>query len=85
MYMKNLQVVATEMFKVCGNISLPIMEELFQLGNNDCNLRQFSQFNLPNVRSVSCGTESILFLGPQNQVVSNSRVKKTEFRSFRLK
>ena len=42
----------TEMFKVCRNISPPIVGELFQLRNNDYNLRQFSQFNSPNVRSV---------------------------------
>ena len=49
---KNLQVLTTEMFKVCRNISPPIVRQLFQLRNNDYNLRQFSQFNLPNVKSV---------------------------------
>ena len=34
---KNLQVVATEMFKVDRNISLPIVRQLFQSRNNDYN------------------------------------------------
>ena len=54
-HIKNLQVLTTEMFKVCRNISPPIVRQLFQLRNNDYNLRQFSQFNLPNVKSVFCG------------------------------
>ena len=52
-HIKNLQVLATEMFKVYTNVSPPIVRQLFQLiRNNDYNLRQFLQFNLPNVKSV---------------------------------
>ena len=40
------------------------MRQLFQLRNNDYNLRPFSQFHLPNV-SFFCETESISFLGPK--------------------
>ena len=42
---KNMQVLATEMFKVNRNMSPPIARQLFQLSNNDYNLRQFSQFD----------------------------------------
>ena len=38
MYINNLQVEATGMFKVCKNISPYIVGELFQLRNNDYNL-----------------------------------------------
>ena len=34
---KNLQVLATEMFKVCRNTSPPIVRKLFQLSYNDYN------------------------------------------------
>ena len=37
----------------------------FRLRNNDYNLQQFSQFDLPSVRNVFFGTESILLLGPK--------------------
>ena len=37
-HIKNLQVLATEMFKAYRNISPPIVRQLFQLRNNDYNL-----------------------------------------------
>ena len=48
-HIKNLQVLATGMFKVYRNISPSIVRQLFQSRNNDYNLRQFSQFELPIV------------------------------------
>ena len=60
-HIKNLQVLATEMFKVYRNIFSPIVTQLFQSRNNDYNLRQFSQFEIPIVKSVFCGTERISF------------------------
>ena len=53
-----------------------LVRQLFQLRNNDCNLRQFSQFNLPNVRSVICGTESASFLGPKIWNIVPNEFKK---------
>ena len=81
---KNLQVLATEMFKVYRNISPPIVRQLFQSRNNDYNLRQFSQFELPNVRRVLCGTESISFLGPKIwNIVPNEFKKETSLHAFK--
>ena len=53
-HIKNLQALATETSKVYRNKSPPIVRHLFQLRNNDFPLRRFSQFNLPNVRSIFC-------------------------------
>ena len=81
---KILHILATEMFKVCRNISLPIVRELIQSGNNDYNFRQFSQFQLPNVRSVSCRTESISFLGPKiSNIVPNEFKKEKSLHAFK--
>ena len=83
-HIKNLQVLATEMFKVYRNIFSPIVTQLFQSRNNDYNLRQFSQFELPNVRSVFCGTESISFLGPKIwNIVPNEFKKETSLHAFK--
>ena len=83
-HIKNLQVLATEMFMVYRNISPPIVRQLFQLRNNDYNLRQFSQFDLPNVKSVFCGTESISFLGPKIwNIVPNEFKKETSLDAFK--
>ena len=83
-HIKSLQVLATEMFKVYRNISPPIERQLFPLRNNDYNLRQFSQFDLPNVKSVFCGTESISFLGLKIwNIVPNEFKKETSLDAFK--
>ena len=83
-HIKNLQVLTTEMFKVYRNIFPPIVIQLFQSRNNDYNLRQFSQFELPNVRSVFCGTVSISFLGPKIwNIVPNEFKKETSLHAFK--
>ena len=61
-YIKNLQVLATELFKVFKNISPPIVRQFFQSRNNDHNLRQSSQFELPDVRSVFVEQKIFYFL-----------------------
>ena len=83
-HIKNLQVLATGMFKVYSTIFPPIVRQLFQLRNNNYNLRQFLQFDLPNVRSVFCGTESISFLGPSIwNIVPNEFKKETSLDAFK--
>ena len=62
---RNLQILATEMFKVYRNISPPIFSEIFRQLDNNYNLWINSDFAMPNVRSVFHWTESILYLGPK--------------------
>ena len=72
------------MFKVYRNIYPPIVRQLFHLRNDDYNLRQFPQFDLPNVKSVSCGTESISFLGLKIwNIVPNEFKKETSLDAFK--
>ena len=82
-HIKNLQVLATEMFKVYRNISPPIVRQLFQLRNNDYNLRQFSQFDFTKCKKCFCGTKSISFLGARIwNIVPNEFKKKTSLHAF---
>ena len=60
---RNLQMLATEMFKVYQNISPPIFSEIFYQRDINYNLRINSDFAMPNVRSVFDGSESISYLG----------------------
>ena len=57
--------LATEMFKVYRNISLPIFSEIFHQRGNNHNLRINPDFAMPNVRSVFHGTEIISYFGPK--------------------
>ena len=60
---RNLQILATEMFKVYRNISLPIFSEIFHRRDINYNLRINSDFAMPNLRSVFNGSEGISYLG----------------------
>ena len=61
----NLQMLATEMFKVYQSMSPPIFSELFRRRDIYHNLRSNSDFAVPNVKSVFHGSESISYLGPK--------------------
>ena len=83
-HITKLQVLATKAFKVYRNIYPHIMRQLFQSRNYDDNLRQFSQYELPNVRSVFFGTESISFLDTKFwNIVHNEIKKKTSLYAFK--
>ena len=62
---RNLQTLATEMFKVYKNLSPAIIADLFHVRQNNYNLRHDSYFAIPNVKSVYHGTESLSNLGPR--------------------
>ena len=60
---KNIQCLATEMYKVSNGLSPPIVSNIFTQKNcHPYNLRRL--FSRPLVRSVFHGTESISYLGP---------------------
>ena len=62
---KNIQVFATEMFKIFKNLSPDIVREIFQERSVPYNLRSDNNFASRHVNSVYHGTESLSFLGPK--------------------
>ena len=75
-HIKNLQVLATEMFNVYRDISPPIVKQFFQARNNDYNLRQFSQFELPNVRSVFVEQKVFHFLAQKSGILLLTNLRR---------
>ena len=66
------------------DVSPPIVRQLFQSRNNDYHLRQFSQFELTNVRIVFSGTETISFLGTKIwNFIPNKFKKETSLHAFK--
>ena len=62
---RNIQCLATEMYKLSNGLSPVIASNIFTQKNcHPYNLRLNSQFSRPLVRSVFHGTESISYLGP---------------------
>ena len=56
---RNVQFLATEMYKVSNNFSYPHMNKIFEVRNeHPYNLRQNSQFFRPLVKSIYHRTES---------------------------
>ena len=63
MYHRNLQVLATEMFKIHRDLSVEILRETFVPKTSSYNLRRNDTFEKRKVHSVYHGTESLSFLG----------------------
>ena len=65
-HMRNMQILATEMYKFIINLSPPLMNRVFKLNSESrYNLTQISNFSRSLVRSIYHGTEIISYLGPK--------------------
>ena len=65
------------MYKVHRGISLEILNDLFPLCQPDrYNLRERSQFIIPNVKTVNHSFESLRYLGPEIWETISSHFKK---------
>ena len=63
---RNIQILATEMYKVSKGMSPLQITELFaRRDEHPYNLRHNTKFLQPLVNSVRCGTENISYLGPK--------------------
>ena len=64
-HQKSLQVLMIEMFKTKHGLNPPFMKEIFCPQTNQYSLRNDRDFNLPRVRSVMYGSETVRYRGPQ--------------------
>ena len=62
---RNLQKLATEMYKIINNLSPSIVSFIFPYSKNPYNLRNKNPFQTNNVRSVFNGQETVYFRGPK--------------------
>ena len=82
---RNLQILATEMFKVINGMAPEIISNIFQINTSVYNLRN-SDFKTENVRTVHYGTESLSFLGPKIWKILPSEIKtSTSLQVFKNK
>ena len=59
-HLRNLQILAIEMFKVSNGLSPVLMNDVFKLRGE----RKLSQFYRPKANSVYNGTQRVPYLGP---------------------
>ena len=62
---RNLQKLATEMYKVKNNLSPTLMKQVFPEREIPYNLRNLNSFQSTNVSTVFNGTETVAFRGPK--------------------
>ena len=75
---RNVQHLATEMYKIKNNLAPTFMKELFPLSTNIYNLRNKPQFKTSNVHTVSHGTETISFRGPKTWAIVPDIIKQSK-------
>ena len=61
---RNLRILAAELYKTKENLATPIMHEIFEQRNIQYYLRSQTDFQLGSVKSVNCGLRALRYLGP---------------------
>ena len=83
---RNMQTLATEMFKIHRGLSPDILTEIFVPKISLYNIRRNNTFERRQVHSVYQGTESLSFLGPKIWDLVPLELKQLEsLEIFRLK
>ena len=75
---RNLQKLATEMFKIKNNISPTLVQELFPVHENHYDLRNKSSWETSNVRTTCYGTETLLFRGQKTWQLLPTSIKDSK-------
>ena len=74
---RNLQKLATEMYKVKHNLSPAPFQEIFSYSNVR-NLRNHNDFQIPEVRTVDYGIETIRYRGPKTWDIVPNDIKESK-------
>ena len=87
-HQRNLQRLATEMYKVKNNLSPLPTQKLFKAKVHHYDLRNKSSWESDNMRTVKYGTETLINMGPKtwklvsNDIRVNLRVFKTKIKRW---
>ena len=83
---RNLQKLATEMFKVKNNLSPSFMKSIFILNECKYDLRKNPGFTGKNIRTTAYGSETISYRGPQTwDIVPNEIKNSSSLEQFKQK
>ena len=74
---RNLQKLATEMFKISNNLAPPLMSTIFPERDIPYNLRNKNPFSSQNVHTVFYGTETVSFRGPKTWALVPDEIKSS--------
>ena len=84
---RNIQLLATELFRVKNGLSPPFMNEIFvQNAQHYYDLRKKTEFKRNNIKKVYNGTENLTFLRPRIwEIVPDNIKKSNSFEEFKLR
>ena len=85
-HVRNLRILATELYKTKENLAAPIMHEIFEQRNIQYNLRSQTDFQLGSVKTVNCGLRALRYLGPKIWNIVPFEIKNSEtLAQFKMK
>ena len=83
---RNLQKLATEMYKVKNKLSPSFMHSIFPRMDNTYNLRNSPTFKSGNIRTTYNGTETLMYRGPKTwDLVPNDIKEASSLKEFKRK
>ena len=86
MHVRNIQLLAIEMYKVNNNLSPSFIVDMFPIKEASYNIRECTEFKRPRVNTVHWGTESLCYLGPKIWDLLPDEMKTAPtLESFKLK
>ena len=74
-HIRNIQLLAIEMYKLKNNLSLDFITSLFLRKEYSYNMRNCQNFLRPNPKTVRWGTESLINLGPMTWDIAPTDIK----------
>ena len=74
---RNLQKLATEMFKIQNNLSPSFLNNIFPPSKNPYELRNKNICRTENIRTVFYGSETVAFGGPKTWALLRNDIKKS--------
>ena len=83
---RNLQLLATEMYKLKHDLAPQIMKDLFPLREMNYNLRSYNVFKSSNINTVYNGKETLSFRGPKTWSIVPEEIQNSlSLKSFKIK
>ena len=77
-HVRNLEILATELYKTKENLAAPMMHEIFEQRNIQSNFRSQNDFQLGSVKTVNCGLRALRYLGPKIWNMVHFETKNSE-------
>ena len=78
MHHRNLQVLATELYKVHHGLAPELMSDIFKKRNVTYNFSKNSTYETRNIKSVYFDSETISFILPKRWELLSSNIKNSE-------